>query len=403
MEPERISPMRESAPERLWNHDFVLCCVANFMVFFSFYVLMPVLPLYLDDVFHASKSMIGSVLSLYAIACLIFRPFSGFMVDSLPRKIVLVASLGVFFVLFGGYLIAGTILTFAIVRALHGLSYGGVSVSNATVAIDVMPPARRGTGIAYYGVANNLAMCIGPAVSMYLYQSGARYTMIFIIALIAAGLGFLAVTMVRGRKHDLKRVKQPLSFDRFWLKSAWRESINLFFVAYAYGLLTTFLAIYGKEEIGITNGSGTFFLLLAIGIIFSRLFASHWINKGMVTINITVGSSILILGYSIFALWTSIKGYYLSALIIGLGQGMFAPAYQTIFINLAPNSQRGTANSTYLTSWDFGAGAGIMLGGVIVDHLHYQTAFISSALAVAVALAIFQMVTAPHFNRNRLR
>lgn len=351
----------------------------------------------------ASKSQIGVVLSLYAIACLLVRPFSGYIVDSNPRKIVLVVSFAGFALVFGGYLVAGTILTFAIVRALHGITYGAVSVSNSTVAIDVMPPEKRGSGIAYYGVANNLAMCIGPSVSMYMYQSEINFNYIFIIASATATAAFICACAVIAPTKDRIYRRQKLSFDRFWLSKAWRQSINLTFVAFAYGLLTTFLAIYGKEAIGLADGSGTFFLLLAIGIIASRIIASRNINHGRVTVNIIRGTIILTVGYGVFALWTAPVGYYLSALIIGFGQGMFAPAYQTVFINLAPNSLRGTANSTYLTSWDVGAAGGIFAGGFIVDHLGYLSAFLSCAFMTMIALFMFSIISGPHFNSEKLR
>lgn len=388
---------------RLWNKDYILCCTANFLSFFAFYILLPVLPLYLNDMLCATKSQIGTVLSLYALACLLVRPFSGFMVDRYPRKDVLVISFASFAAVFGLYFVALTIATFGIVRAVHGVTYGAVSVSNSTVAIDVMPPAKRGTGIAYYGVANNMAMCIGPSVSMYMYQHGVGFIYIFIIALSAAILGFAAVSMVK--TPDKLRVvdSRKLSFDRFWLSKAWRQSLNLIFVAFSYGLMTTFLAIYGKEEIGMADASGTFFLLLAIGIIVSRVIASRNINTGRVTINIVCGVAILAFGYALFALWRVPAGYFLSALIIGFGQGMVAPAYQTVFINLAPNSQRGTANSTYLTSWDVGAAIGIFAGGYIVDLLGYLWAFLSCSATCIVALALFMAVSGPHFNRAKLR
>ena len=272
-----------------------------------------------------------------------------------------------------------------------------------TVAIDVMPPERRGSGIAYYGVANNLSMCIGPMTAMFMYQGGMSYEWIFSLALFAAGIGFAVMGGVNVPEKEIMRNKESLSLDRFWLANAWRESVNLIFISFSYGLLTTFLAIYGKEELGIEGGSGTFFLLFAIGIIASRLFASHWINKGFITINITVGTIILVVGYLMFALWIDSVGYFMSAVIIGLGQGMFLPACQTIFINLAPNSKRGTANSTYLTSWDVGAGIGIVAGGIIVDHFGYSAAFLSAAISVSIGLLLFQLFTAPHFIRNRLR
>lgn len=395
--------MSDITVPKLWNRNFILSCIGNFMMFFAFYLLVPVLPIYLDETFAASKSAIGSILALYALTCLLIRPFSGFMVDGFPRKVVLCVSYFLFFIFFGGYMLAGTLLAFTVVRALHGFAFGAVSVSNNTVAIDVMPAARRGSGIAYYGVANNLAMCIGPSVSMFIYQHHIGFTAIFSLSFITCAAGMAAVSCISPPGRDTVRVRQPLSLDRFWLTCAWRESINVTFVSFAYGLLTTYLAIYGKEELGLTGGSGVFFMLLAAGIIMSRIFASRWINRGYITVNISVGTLILSVGYAAFTFWQTPAGYYISALIIGLGQGMFLPACQTIFINLAPNSKRGTANSTYLTSWDIGSGIGIIAGGWIVDHLGYGAAFLSATIAVTAGLGLFQLVTARHFNRARLR
>ena len=66
------------------------------------------------------------------------------MVDTFPRKPLQLICYGVFTLFFGGYLLAGTLLLFAVIRAMHGLAFGMVTVSNSTVAIDVMPSSRRG-------------------------------------------------------------------------------------------------------------------------------------------------------------------------------------------------------------------------------------------------------------------
>ena len=49
--------------------------VANFTMSFAFYLLTPLLPLYLSETFGSTKDMIGLVLSGYTITALIFRPF----------------------------------------------------------------------------------------------------------------------------------------------------------------------------------------------------------------------------------------------------------------------------------------------------------------------------------------
>ena len=70
--------------------------------------------------FGATKDTIGVMLSGYTLAALLTRPFSGFIVDTFNRKTVLMTCFFLFFACFAGYIAAGTLLMFAIVRTLHG-------------------------------------------------------------------------------------------------------------------------------------------------------------------------------------------------------------------------------------------------------------------------------------------
>ena len=124
----------------LWNANYTKAWISNFMIFFSFMLLTPLLPLYMAEEFGADKDLIGLVLSGYTLTALLVRPFSGYFVDSFPRKMVLLVSYFFFMVLFAGYMVAGTVLLFAIVRTLHGFPFGATTVANSTVAIDVLHP-----------------------------------------------------------------------------------------------------------------------------------------------------------------------------------------------------------------------------------------------------------------------
>ena len=86
-------------------------------------------------------------------------------------------------------------------------------------------------------------------------------------------------------------------------------------------------------------------------------------------------------------------GYYLSAMLIGLGNGHIWPAFQNMIINIAHNNERGTANSTLLTSWDLGIGMGILLGGIIAEYLGYDTTFWVMAAVHVIGLAAFVLLT----------
>lgn len=389
--------------EILWNRNYIYVCAANFLLFFSFYLLLPLLPFYLRDTFAADKQVIGFILSGYTVTALIIRPFGGFIVDSFPRKQVLLICYFAFFVFFAGYLLAGTLLLFAIIRTMHGFTFGAVTVANSTMAIDVLAPSRRAEGIGYYGVSNNLAMAIGPSLSMYMYEHGLDAHLIFMTSLVATGIGLCLNMMLRPSQRPVAQGRQPVSLDRFFLINAIPESLMVIFFSFAYGILSTYVAIYGKDEIGIEGGSGLFFLLLAIGLIGARLLSAQWVKRGLLTRNIGFGMIITIIGYIIFSLWQSPCGYYFAAIILGCGYGAMCPSFQTVFIDLAPNSRRGTANSTYLTSWDLGLGIGVVAGGSIAQHLSYHAAYHVAAAVCLIGAITFFSHTAKHFNSNKLR
>lgn len=91
------------------------------------------------------------------------------------------------------------------------------------------------------------------------------------------------------------------------------------------------------------------------------------------------------------------------ALFLGVGFGTMFPAFNTLFVNLAPNNQRGTATSTYLTSWDVGIGIGLLLGGYIAQISTFDKAYLFGACLTVASIVYFQWKVAPHFERNKLR
>ena len=74
------------AKDRLVSPSYCLILAANFLLYFGFYLLMPVFPFYLTEFFQTSSSMMGFALSCYTIAALLIRPFSGYLLDTLARK-----------------------------------------------------------------------------------------------------------------------------------------------------------------------------------------------------------------------------------------------------------------------------------------------------------------------------
>lgn len=395
--------------DRLWNANYLKVCFANFMSCFSFMVLAPLLPLYLSDTFGAGKHTIGIVLSGYTVVALVARLFSGYITDSFPRKRVLLISYGIFALFFAFYLgldsLPATIglTVFTVVRTLHGGPMGLATTATTTAAIDVLPASRRAEGIGYYGLSNNLGTAVAPFAGLYAYDLTHSYTVLFALALAAAVLGFVANSTVHIPSREAVPNKAPLSFDRFILVNAWRQGLMLACFACSYGVVSTYLAIYGKEELGMTTGTGGFFLLLSLGLMTSRLFGARSLRQGRVTHNAGSGMLLSLVGYAAFAALHNPVGYYGCALLVGLGNGHMYPATQTMFINLAPHNKRGTASSSLLTSWDIGVGFGVVLGGILSERLGYGAAFWSAAAVNLCGVIFFFISARRHFDRNKLR
>ena len=406
--------------ERLWNVNYCKVMIANFMLFFAFYVLTPLLPLYLSEHFGATKDIIGLVLSGYTITALVLRPFSGFLVDSFPRKMVLMVSFAFFAIFFAGYLAASTLLVFTIVRTLHGGPFGALTVANSTVAIDVLPSSRRTEGIGYYGLSNNLAMALAPTIGIWLYQLSGSFDLLFWLALAVAFGGWAidaTILLPPSTFHPQPSTfhRPPISFDRFFLLRGWLLGVNMVAFGFCFGVLSNYLAIYGKETLGITGGTGIYFMICSIGLMLSRLQGARALRHGLLTHNAAEGMVISLVGYTLFILVPTMEsmlsfhsapltflGYYGSALLIGLGNGHMWPAFQNMTICVAPNSQRGTANSTILVSWDIGMGLGILLGGVVAEHLGYGAAFWTVAAVNALGVATFFLRTRTFFMERNL-
>jgi len=376
----------------------------------GFYLLLPILPLYLIDTFHSSKSEVGVVLACYTVAALAVRPFSAYLADRFNRKPLYLLAYAFFVVVFISYPLMELLLLFALMRVLHGFAFGMVTTAGNTLIVDILPSSRRGEGLGYFGIANNLAMAIGPMVGLMLHESTGSFDIIFYSALTSGVLGFLFASQII-TPQKLKTVNEPLSLDRFLLIKGLRAGFCLLLMAIPYGITTSYVALYAQEA-HLMGSMGLFFSLMAAGMMISRTFSGTMVDKGKIPQVITYGNIIVSIAFFLFAalgpysknnIEIASTMLYLVAVLLGVGYGMIFPAYNTLFVNLAPNSRRATASSTYLTSWDVGIGFGLAFGGSLAEMSGFPFTFFIGALLVMVSTIVFVTIATPHYTRNKLR
>ena len=149
-----------------------------------------------------------------------------------------------------------------------------VTVGGNTVVIDIMPSSRRGEGLGYYGLANNIAMSIGPMVGLFMHDAGVSYTWIFTSSLLSCAAGMVCASLVKTPyKPPVKR--DPISLDRFILLKGLPAGLGLLLLSIPYGMTTNYVAMYARQ-IGLEVSTGFFFTCMAVEWLYHACSQADW-------------------------------------------------------------------------------------------------------------------------------
>jgi MFS family permease len=383
---------------RLWTRNFTLLTLSNFLMCSAYYSLISTLPLYVSSVLHANHSMVGLVLAAYAVAAILVRPFGGFGLDYLGRKTIFLGSLLIYGLIFNAYILVTTVWFMILVRSAHGLTWGLTTTSNSTVAGDIIPAEKRGEGFGYFGVMTTAGMAIGPWAGSFILQNGG-YEAMFLAGSAISLISLVLAALIRYPDYHPLRTVQ-FRWNSLVERTSLIPSLNLLVTSLSYGGLLSFIALYGKET-GIKNPSG-FFLIYALGIIAARFTAGKALDRNGPRRLIIICLTLLIIGFPILALVRNEYGFYSSAIILGFGNGVVWPTFQTMINNIVPANRRGAANSTAFMAMDLGMGLGMILTGAISQHYSISAAFLCCSAFSAFGLFLFLRFTLHHYLKNRI-
>jgi MFS family permease len=384
-------------PEKIWTKNFIFLITSNLLMFSTYYAILSALPVYLVSELHASKLEVGIVVGAYTIASVMARPFAGFALDRFGRRTIFLLSLLLYSLMFTGYLAAITIASLILLRLAQGLTWGFSTVSASTIAVDNIPVSKRGEGIGYFALSTTLGMSLGPVIGLFILHSWGYRALFLSGSLISlVSLGCAYAVHLRKRYIIGKRIR--LELNSMFEANSVRLSINVFITMIAYGGVLSFIALYGKE-LGIQNSS-LYFLIFSFGIGAARLTAGKVFDKKGPRRLITLCLILLIAGFPVLAFAKNQFMFYLSAVIIGFGNGVIFPTFQSMVNNLADAAHRGAANSTLYTAVDLGMGIGMVVAGLIAQHISISAIFMTDTFICAAGLIFFRITVLSFYERR---
>lgn len=366
--------------ERLWTKPFIQMTVGMLFLFTGFYLLLPTLPLYIKHL-GGSETQVGLAAGAFTLTAVVFRPMVGGLVDRYGRRAFYIWGL-IFFVL-SMYLYdwVGSILLLLALRILHGASWAFSTTSIGTVITDLIPASRRGEGMGWYGMAMTVAMAIGPMLGTYIV-GGYSFQTLFLVATGLSLVAFILAYMTRAPYQ----VKPSAGRIQLVEKSVLPVTVAIFFLAVAYGGITTFLPLFAES---IRVNPGTFFLVYAVALTLIRPIAGKLSDRfgeaAVIIPSLVVTAGALI----VLSLSSGLPGLIIAAILYGIGFGSAQPALQAATLRIAPEDRRGAANASFMTAFDLGIGLGAILLGLVSERIGYAYLFTVTAVSVVVSLVIF--------------
>ena len=377
---------------RLWSPAFTNYGISSGILYMTQYVLVAALPIVITSELSGSDLDAGLAMTYFQIGTILCRIFAGRLIDGFNKRIVLLISTALFFIIMGLFNFTTSLEAVFVLRGLHGVVFALGTTVMATLAVLVLPPNRKGEGVNMFAIFSNIAMVLGPAIGLYalsLYGSMALY----IFLTVMTGLAMVLSNIIPLSK-ELTLPKQ--SKYKGWHISQFIENKSLpwalmgLFIGFTYSGVLVFIPIE-LNSMGAGIWGSAFFAIFALMIIISRPIVGKIYARYGSKVIIYTGLGLFILGLFVLGLAITPLAILFTAPLLGLGYGAAQPAFQALAIQSAPIERAGVSTATYFLALDISVGAGSVILAVLASAWGYQYLYMFTALVMVIALALYHI------------
>ncbi|HEY3985767.1 multidrug efflux MFS transporter MdtG [Cedecea sp.] len=386
-----------------WKRNLAVVWVGCFLTGAAFSLVMPFLPLYVEQLGVTGHSQLnmwsGLVFSITFLFSAVASPFWGGLADRKGRKLMLLRSaLGMSIVmLFMG--LAQNIWQFLALRALLGLLGGFVPNANALIATQI-PRHKSGWALGTLSTGAVSGALLGPLIGGLMADSYGLRSVFFITSLVlflcfVMTLFFIRESFTPVSKKDLLHARQVLTS----LKNP-RLVLSLFIttmiIQVATGSIAPILTLYVRDLAG--NVSNLAFISGMIASVpgVAALIGAPRLGK----LGDRIGPEKILIGALVISVLLLIpmslvqNTWQLGILrfLLGAADGALLPAVQTLLVYNSSNQIAGRIFSYNQSFRDIGNVTGPLLGAAVSASYGFRTVFLVTA-SVVLFNALYSWMT----------
>jgi DHA1 family multidrug resistance protein-like MFS transporter len=383
-----------------WRRNLYAVTAASFIGFTGFTLVMPFLPLYLEQLGVTDVGEIslwaGLSLGVTPAVTAFMAPVWGGLADRYGRKIMVERSLISFVVVMAAMAFVSRPWHVLALRAVQGL-FAGYGALTLTMAADSAPKEHTAYAIGFVQTAQRLGPALGPVIGGLVAQAvGLRR-----VFLVTSGFYALAAILVAVAYDERTVLKRPgegdrggrvsfksiLAFENFILLMV--VIFGLQFVDRSFGpVLPLFVAGLGAHDQAVPLIAGLLFSIAAGTAAVGNQLCGRLLQSGSARSAIATTCGIAALGVAGFLLTSSAWWLALPTAVFGVGIGAATTAAYTAATAVIPTGVRGTGFGLLTTASLVGLAvspiASGQLGATSIRAVFAVDALILGTLAIIV-------------------
>ncbi len=349
-------------------------------------MIWPFLTIYVSEKLDLPLTEVAGLLALNGLVALFASFFAGPITDRFGRKGILVVGLagsGAIYFFLGQ---ADTLPAFALLLALRGLFQPLYRVGTNAMVSDLVEPEKRPDAFALMRMSDNVGIAIGPAIGGFIAVSS--YTVGFSIAAISLLLYSLAIVLFT-RETMPDRVDPDLHhtprFDGYG--DVIRDRTFIYFLSsftlfqICSVMLWVLLGVYAKQNYGVLESEYGFISATnALMVVLFQVGVTRITKRYLPLPVLALGAFIYALGVGSIMLGSSFWDFWLSYIVVTIGELIILPTANTFVANSAPIDQRGRYMGFFVLAQGAGTSVAPLLGGVLNDQIGPKAIWLGSSV-----------------------
>lgn len=363
-----------SAVPALLTRPFLFICLATGLFYLSFYLILPVMPLYVAGL-GGTSSQIGLIIGLFAAMAMFMRPPAGWLIDTRGTRPILLVGMAIFVLASLGYIAAQSVQPILALRMFHGIGMGLFPTAATVVIAELAPATRRGEAMGWFGITNSLGLILGPVLGPAV-AGHLGFPVLFLLAAGVAGVGMACICLVPAAERPARRSRLPRPGDLF-SPAAVLPSLILLLLYIPYGTVVAFIPLVATTR-GLEN-PGLFYTVFAAAMLLVRAKAGEISDRRGRAAVIVPGMIVTVLSFLVLGVTTGWIGVLAGGALLGLGFGSAQPALMALTTDRVAPAERGKAMGTFYTAWELGIASGAAGAGWLLNVTDFAALFLVGA------------------------